>query len=160
MSPPKANWPGFAPHRPLSGDPANATSRPGQGHNHRYRIGMSSAPLGKGPDQPIRGRSSLTRSAAVSNIGRIAAATAILVATLAVAGLTLGYAEEALSRGPTADEARAIGLVLAGEGLFPCSTVSLRNGSWLCRTTDRSGETLQVSLSNLNFAVMRRTKAD
>lgn len=70
----------------------------------------------------------------------------------------IAAADEALSRAPTSEELRMIALVLKGEGFAPCSAITLVGGRWSCRTTNVAGETLQLQLSNLDFAVIGRVR--
>lgn len=77
-----------------------------------------------------------------------------LLAALAAPAL----ADELPARAATSEEVRMIALVLKAEGFAPCSALSLADGRWTCRTTNAAGEAMQLSLSNLDFAVTRRTR--
>ena len=58
----------------------------------------------------------------------------------------------------TSEEVRMIALALKAEGFAPCTTLALADGRWSCRTTNAAGQAMDLSLSNLDFAVTRRTR--
>lgn len=92
-------------------------------------------------------------------MGPLRATLGGLALLAALAALPLpAPAEELPARMATAEEVRMIGLVLKAEGFAPCTTLALADGRWSCRTTNASGEALQLSLSNLDFAVTGRTR--
>jgi hypothetical protein len=67
-------------------------------------------------------------------------------------------ADDLPARAATSEEVRMIALALKAEGFAPCSTLALADGRWACRTTNAAGEAMDLSLSNLDFAVTRRTR--
>ncbi len=69
-------------------------------------------------------------------------------------------ADEPFVRQPTYEERRMIALVLKTEGFLPCSEVSLVGGRWSCRARNAAGQDFQLSLSNLDFAVLARQRME
>ena len=77
---------------------------------------------------------------------------------LAVAGAS--RADERFDRPPTGEEQRMIGLVLKAEGFAPCSAIALVEGRWSCRSKNAAGQAFQISLSNVDFAVIARQRVE
>jgi hypothetical protein len=69
-------------------------------------------------------------------------------------------ADDPFVRQPTYEERRMIALVLKAEGFAPCTNVSLISGRWSCRARNAAGQDFQLSLSNLDFAVMGRQRVE
>ena len=70
------------------------------------------------------------------------------------------HADEAVNRPPTGEEQRMIALVLKAEGFAPCTDIALVAGRWACRAKNAQGEAFQISLSNVDFAVIARQRVE
>jgi len=81
-----------------------------------------------------------------------------LLAALAAAAPLPALADDLPARAATSEEVRMIALALKAEGFAPCTTLALADGRWSCRTTNAAGQAMDLSLSNLDFAVTRRTR--
>ncbi len=81
-----------------------------------------------------------------------------LLAALAATAPLPAVADDLPARAATSEEVRMIALALKAEGFAPCTTLALADGRWACRTTNAAGEAMDLSLSNLDFAVTRRTR--
>lgn len=82
----------------------------------------------------------------------------ILAASMILAAAGAAGADDLASRALTGEELRMMALVLKAEGFAPCTTVALADGRWSCRTTNAQGQGYQISLSNLDFAVIARQR--
>lgn len=77
---------------------------------------------------------------------------------LAAAGAS--HADDPVNRAPTGEEQRMIALVLKAEGFAPCSAIALVEGRWACRSKNAEGQDFQISLSNVDFAVITRQRVE
>ncbi|MDP3545350.1 MAG: hypothetical protein Q8S29_04150 [Phreatobacter sp.] len=81
-----------------------------------------------------------------------------LAAWMMLAAAGAAFADEPFNRPPTGEEQRMIELVLKAEGFSPCSAITLVASQWSCRTKNAEGQDFQVSLSNVDFAVLGRQR--
>jgi hypothetical protein len=88
---------------------------------------------------------------------KVLPALALLVVTMAAGA---ARADDPFVRQPTYEERRMIALVLKAEGFAPCTNVSLVSGRWSCRARNAAGQNFQLSLSNLDFALIGRQRVE
>jgi len=84
----------------------------------------------------------------------------LLAAWIMLAAAGAAIAEDPVNRPPTGEEQRMIALVLKGEGFAPCSVIALVEGRWSCRSKNAAGQDFQISLSNVDFAVITRQRVE
>lgn len=83
-----------------------------------------------------------------------------LAAWILLAATGASHADDPVNRPPTGEEQRMIALVLKADGFAPCSTIALVEGRWSCRSKNAAGQAFQISLSNVDFAVITRQRVE